>query len=270
MDRFDSKQIQGLINISLRAGKEIMKIYRTLNLNTDLQYKIDDSPVTIADKKSNEIISNFLKNNYSNWPILSEESDKYFFKETDFFWVVDPLDGTKEFIKKDLYFTTNIGLCYKNKPILGFIYAPALNEFYYAMKGYGAFYSNLNIGFKLENFKKIHVSNRENSLIAVESKSHINTKNYELYLKNKNKIVKIVSMGSSLKGCLIAMGKADVCYRFNPTSKWDTCAMQIICEEAGAIFKQIDDTDMIYILNSKDYLNHKGFYIINNNKNKLL
>jgi 3'(2'), 5'-bisphosphate nucleotidase len=255
-------QIQDLIDLSKKAGDEIMEIYNNFD-DKDISYKNDNSPLTTADKKANEIICEFLVKNYPEFSILSEENNNQNLKETQYFWVVDPLDGTREFIKRNGEFTVNIGLCKNNIPVAGFIYAPFFKQMYCGVKDLGAFYLESNSDFKISNFSKISVSNRVNNLIMVGSKSHQSTGEKELYEKNKDRISQIKKVGSSLKGCLIAKGDADIYYRFGLTSKWDVCAMQVICEEAGATVKQLDDSEIEYKLNQEDYLNKKGFYIVN-------
>lgn len=267
MSFLSEKQIQGLINISKLAGDEVMKIYDNFSADKDVSYKEDNSPLTLADKKSNDIICSFLKKNYPDFSILSEENGNLNLKETEYFWVVDPLDGTKEFIKKNGEFTINIGLCHKQKPVAGFIYAPNFKQLYYAVEGGGAFYSELYPSFNVSQFRQINSSNRVDNLIIAGSRSHASNAEMKLYEDYKHKIAKVRQVGSSLKGCLIAKGEIDLYYRFGLTSKWDTCAMQVICEESGAILRQLDGTDMEYKLNQDSYLNHKGFYIVNNISN---
>ncbi len=254
------KQLLDLCNeLAIQAGEKIMEIYNT---DFEVYNKEDESPLTLADKEANEIIVNRLKVEYPEYSILSEESkeDETRF-ENDYCFVIDPLDGTKEFVKKNDEFTVNIALSYKGKPVLGVIYAPVLKILYYAYEGYGAYIKDLNTS-KIE---KISVTDKLDDLIMVASKSHSSEKEENLINNNKNKIKENVSKGSSLKGCMVATGEADVYYRFGLTCEWDTCAMQCIVEEAGGIFKQMDNTDMTY--NRKNTLNEKGFYIVNKKEN---
>lgn len=236
-----------------------MEIYKT-DFDSSIEYKADNSPLTIADKAANEIIVNMLRSSYPEVSILSEESkqDETRF-ENDLCFIVDPLDGTKEFIKKNDEFTVNIALAYKHKAVMGVIYVPAKKLTYYAAEGYGA--------YKEENgvVTKIAVTNKVDNLILVGSKSHASEKLKELINKNKHLIKEVVSAGSSLKGTMVAEGKADVYYRYALCSEWDTAAMQCIVEQAGGIFRQMDGTEMTY--NRKNNLNEKGFYAINTEKN---
>ncbi len=253
------KLLEWCKKISIEAGKKIMEIYST---DFDVEIKGDNFPLTIADKSANDIIVNSLKENYPEYSILSEESKEDYTRfSNDYCFVIDPLDGTKEFVNKNGEFTVNIALAYKGKPILGVIYAPVLNELYYAYENNGAFVENLNDNTK----KRINVTNKTDNLIMVASKSHFSDKEQKLIDENGDKIKEIISKGSSLKGCMVATGQADIYYRFGLTCEWDTCAMQCIVEEAGGIFKQMNNTDMTY--NRKNTLNEKGFYIVNKKEN---
>ncbi|WIF95353.1 3'(2'),5'-bisphosphate nucleotidase CysQ [Caminicella sporogenes] len=253
------KELDTAKKLAVKAGKAILDIYEN---SFEIEYKEDKSPITLADKKSNDVIVEGLKKEFPAYSILSEElEDNKARLKNDWCWIVDPLDGTKEFIKKNGEFTVNIALSYKNKVVLGVIYIPVTDELYYGIKGVGAFYKNK---YKEE---KIKVSDRRKELRVVMSRSHATNKLTYLLEKNKDKISDVKKVGSSLKGCLIARGEAEIYYRFSLTKEWDTAAMQAIVECAGGIFKQIDGSDMIY--NRENPLNEKGFYILNNIDNKL-
>lgn len=244
---------------AVKAGEKIMEIYKT-DFDGTIEIKEDNSPLTIADKSSNEIIVSALKNNFPEVSILSEESkeDETRFSN-DLCFIVDPLDGTKEFIKKNGEFTVNIALAYKHKAVMGVIYVPVKKILYYAAEGSGAFKEEGG------NICSLKVSSNTSDLILVGSKSHASDKLKELIEKNKHLIKEVVSAGSSLKGALIAEGRADVYYRYALCSEWDTAAMQCIVEQAGGIFRQMDGTPMLY--NRKNTLNEKGFYAINSAEN---
>ncbi len=245
--------------LAVQAGEKIMEIYNT---DFEVYNKEDESPLTRADKEANEIIVSKLQEEYSPYSILSEESKEDETRFTnDYCFVIDPLDGTKEFVNKNGEFTVNIALAYKGKPVLGVIYAPVLNELYYAKEGTGAFLENLNT----KEVKAIKVTDKLQELVMVASKSHSSEKEANLVENNKEKIKTNISKGSSLKGCMVATGEADVYYRFGLTCEWDTCAMQCIVEEAGGTFKQMDNSEMTY--NRKNTLNEKGFYIVNRTEN---
>ncbi len=245
--------------LAVDAGEKIMEIYNT---DFEVYNKEDESPLTKADKEANEIIVSKLMKLYPKYSILSEESKEDATRfENDYCFVIDPLDGTKEFVNKNGEFTVNIALSYKGKPVLGVIYAPVLNELYYAYENSGAYLENLTT----KEVKKIAVTSKLENLTIVASKSHSSEKEANLIENNKDKITTNISKGSSLKGCMVATGEADVYYRFGLTCEWDTCAMQCIVEEAGGIFKQMDSSNMTY--NRKDTLNAKGFYIVNRQEN---
>jgi 3'(2'), 5'-bisphosphate nucleotidase len=245
--------------LAVEAGKAIMEIY---NNDFYVEYKDNSSPLTKADKTANGIILDGLKNVFidSNVAYLSEEEkDDKSRMDKDYCFIIDPLDGTKEFVKKNGEFTVNIALVFKGNPVMGVIYAPYLKELYYAAEGYGCFYK------KNEKERKLKVTDKTKNLLLVGSKSHRSEKLDILIENNKDKISDLVSCGSSLKGCMVAKGKADIYYRFGLTCEWDTCAMQCIAEQSGAIFMQMDKTPMKY--NRENTLNEKGFFIVNNKEN---
>ena len=269
------------------AGKIILDIYAK-DFSNSIEYKDDKSPLTEADKKSNALICGRLRKYAPYIDILAEESinssefDSSEFDsggfdedkerlENKFCFIVDPLDGTKEFIKKNGEFTVNIGLSYNNRPVMGVVYVPCQKKFYYAIKDRGAYAIDLNkdiIRFSdlFDSGLKIKVSGRTNGLTVMKSRSHGDEKLDVLLEKNKHRIKNQIEAGSSLKGCLIAEGIADVYYRFGYTMEWDTCAMQCIVEEAGGIFAQGDWSEMTY--NRDDSLNKKGFVILNRAENR--
>lgn len=225
--------IQKINSIAKEAGNEIMKIYQQ---DFNIEFKKDCSPLTKADLISNEIITNRLKNLYPDIPILSEENESVPYdirKNWEYFWLIDPLDGTKEFVKKNGEFTVNIALIYKNVPVLGVIYAPVLNLVYYAQKERGAFKQEEN-----KNPQRLPIYNHTDNgtLKVIVSKSHYNqkTKDFVNNLKNQyKKTIKFIRIGSSLKLCLIAEGKAALYPRLAPTMEWDIAAGQTIVEQAG-------------------------------------
>lgn len=247
---------------AVQAGYAIMDVYENAE-DMQITYKDGDMPLTAADKASNRIIVDALKKAFPEYAILSEEEkDDLSRLGNDYCFVVDPLDGTKEFIKRNGQFTVNIALSYQHHSIMGVIYVPVTGELYYAAQGQGAY-----LDTKDKQGEKLHVSDCTDvkELRMVMSSSH-GCEQMDKLLE-KYQISNFVKMGSSLKGCVVAKGDAEVYYRFNPTMEWDTAAMQCIVEEAGAVFRQMDDTPMLY--NRKDSLNAKGFYIINSMKNKL-
>lgn len=235
-----NKNLQTAIQASLQAGKVIMQVYNTA---FNVEIKDDKSPLTEADKKANDTINSFLKP--TEIPIISEENkqtDYSIRKNWDTCWVVDPVDGTKEFIKRNGEFTVNIALIKNGSPILGVIYVPAVKTIYFADASTGeAFKTELNShdsSLKDVLKKAIKLQPKENTTNLVEvvgSRSHMSqeTLDYVEELKKEGKEVSIVSKGSSLKFCLVAEGNADVYPRFAPTMEWDTAAGQAICNAIG-------------------------------------
>ncbi len=219
-----------LKDIALEAGKEILEVYDSPE-SFLVEHKQDESPLTIADKKSNSIICRRLEGLPLNYPIISEENKSISFEERkhfDRFWLVDPLDGTKEFIKRNGEFTVNIALVEKNRPILGVVYAPVLDELFWAVKGQGAFNEKNGVETKLT---AAAFQFGDAGLKVVCSRSHLNeeTQNFVNQLDQPE----LVPKGSSLKFLILAQGLAHAYPRLGPTMEWDTGAAQIILEEAG-------------------------------------
>lgn len=250
--------------IAVAAGKTIMDIY---NGNFAVEYKDDKSPLTAADLAANTVICDFLKEEYGQYAILSEESkDDPKRRANPGCFIVDPLDGTKEFVKRNGEFTVNIAFAYHGKSVMGVVYAPVLDKLYYAADGLGAFCQSGNEHEYFSEQKQIHVTDKKDNLTVMASRSHAGAEHNALLERNKEKIGETISIGSSLKGCLIAQGKADVYYRTGLTCEWDTAAMQCVVEQAGGVFMQGDGTPMRY--NRDNVLNEKGFFILNNIDNR--
>lgn len=222
--------IARIIAIAKDAGDAIMEIYTK---EFEIAYKDDSSPLTQADKAANDIITHGLNALAIKLPILSEEGKEIPYdirKNWDYFWMVDPLDGTKEFIKKNGEFTVNIALIHNHEPVLGVVYAPALDEIYWAKQGSGAFKN----GQKLPLYTD---SDYKKKLRVVASKSHLNyeTQEYIDALAKTTEFIECVSKGSSLKLCMIAEGSADIYPRLAPTMEWDTAAADAIVRESGKV-----------------------------------
>lgn len=248
------------IDAAVCAGAKILQIYNSDFLDT-VETKADNSPLTLADTAANEVICAKLREAFPEIPILSEESTAETVPaDAPLCWVVDPLDGTKEFISKNGQFTVNIGLVENQRVILGVVYIPVTGELFYASKGDGAF-KRTGQGAPMH----IHVTDKLEKLVWVGSKSHSSEKEQALIDAHGALIAETIAAGSSLKGMMVAEGTADVYYRFGHTCEWDTCAMQCVVEEAGGIFRQMDGSEMLY--NRANHLNEKGFYIVNRTEN---
>ena len=249
--------ISSTVEIAKEAGKAITEIY---NSDFDYQLKKDSSPITAADNLSHNIITDRLKILTPEIPILSEENCDIPYKirsQWTQYWLVDPLDGTKEFIKKNGEFTVNIALIDNNSPIFGIIHIPASNETYWGSKGNGSFCSNKN-----NDVKQIYVSrNHQNPIRLVASRSHPS----EMLNDLLEKIIdyEIIEVGSSIKFCLIASGQADCYPRFGLTSEWDTAAGEAIVCYAGGRVVTAKGNSMNYNT-KKDYLNPN--FIVSNGK----
>jgi 3'(2'), 5'-bisphosphate nucleotidase len=243
----NSKEIVG---IATAAGDKILEVYASDDFSVEA--KADDSPLTKADLASHEHIATSLKILTPDIPVLSEESQNVTYRERSKwsrFWLVDPLDGTKEFIKRNGEFTVNIALVENGKVVLGVVHTPALGVTYFAARGEGA--------FKQENGSIQAITAREeieDTLEVVASRSHAGPETQTL-LENlaKDYQVNLVSKGSALKLCLVAEGAAHFYPRLGPTMEWDTAAAQCVVEEAGAVVTDVQGDKLKY--NKENLLN---------------
>jgi len=268
------KLILTTILAAKHAGEAILEVYDS---DFAVEHKDDKSPLTLADKKSNEIIENVLEQtitvNNSTVPILSEEGRETQYderKKWEYFWLVDPLDGTKEFVKRNGEFTVNIALIHKHKPVLGIIYIPVKDVFYFAAINIGTYKlensriltDDLSIEDLIDKSQKLPIDNNsKTSFTVVGSRSHTSEEFTEFVkqLNQKHENVEFISSGSSLKLCLVAEGKADVYPRFGPTMEWDTAAGQAIVEQAkGTVMETETNEPLSY--NKSNLLN--PFFIV--------
>ncbi|MBL1277944.1 MAG: 3'(2'),5'-bisphosphate nucleotidase CysQ [Ectothiorhodospiraceae bacterium] len=251
--------IQNVIELAVLAGQRIMDIYGT---DFDVEQKADNSPLTAADMAAHNTIVDGLSKLTPNIPVLSEESASIPFAERSQwqrYWLVDPLDGTREFVKRNGEFTVNIALIDNHDSVLGVIYTPVTGATYYAARGTGAF--KITVGGASNVGKAVAIRTRSkvpDSSIIAGSRSHRGD-SLEAFLSRVGKY-EIVSMGSSLKSCLVAEGKADLYPRLGPTSEWDTAAAQSIVEEAGGCIIKTDGQPLKY--NTKDSLLNPHFLVI--------
>ena len=244
--------IQDVVAIAKEAGGAIMQIY---SQDFEVEYKQDNSPLTIADKKANDIIENNLNQLLVNLPILSEEGKEIPYedrKHWEYFWLIDPLDGTKKFIKKNGEFTVNIALIHKNTPVLGVVYAPALDICYWAKQGEGAFKDGQRLPLKTE-------SQRETYKI-VASRSHMSDET-QAFIDDidTDKEKELILIGSSLKICLVAEGEADIYPRLGPTMEWDTGAAHAIVNETGKNVQKYNNVEYMSHLYNKEKLLNQWF-----------
>ncbi len=246
------------IEAALKAGTETLKFYLQ---EFDVLIKEDHSPLTLADLEANKVINELLEP--TGIPMLSEENKQIPFesrKNWNQFWLIDPLDGTKEFINRSSEYTVNIALIENGIPVLGVVFAPALNILYYGLKGFGSFKSKaqstdtpediLNCG-KLLSPGKAH-----KKLIIVASRSHLSdeTKAFIKKLKKNTKIGEMNSYGSSLKLCMVAEGTADIYPRLGPTMEWDTAASHAVAVFAGCKVLNLNESGPL-LYNKENLLN---------------
>ena len=255
------EQLNAAIEAGVKAIDGILKIYNT---NFDVEIKDDNSPVTLADKNADKVIRESLHKAFPDYAFLTEEStDDLGRLKNDYVWIVDPVDGTKDFVAKDGGFTTNIALAYKHEVVVGVVVVPVTGEIYYASKDNGAFYRNG------EHLEQIHVNDKTEDLTCLTSVFHFNEKEDALIKKHADIIKHVEKFGSSLKPCRIAHGLAELTYRMSAgTKEWDTAASQIIVEEAGGVFVEPDGSRITY--NREDVYNRKGYVVANRKENILL
>lgn len=219
-----------LNEVAVEAGKAILEIYDTGDFGVEM--KLDNSPLTKADKAAHNVIVEYLDKYFGDIPILSEEGKNIPYEERknwDKFWCVDPLDGTKEFIKRNGEFTVNIALIENNYPVLGVIHIPVRGISYLGDEDRGAF-----IISKERELKAIMTSTKyDEGIVAVKSRSHASDDDEEFF--SRFNIADSISIGSSLKFCLVAEGSAHIYKRSGPTMEWDTAAGQAIVEAAGGV-----------------------------------
>ncbi len=249
MQKFNLEKI---IEIAREAGDAILDVYNSEDFG--IENKADNSPLTKADKASHNIIVAELKKNFPEIPILSEEGKAIPFEERknwERFWCVDPLDGTKEFIKRNGEFTVNIALIENQKPVAGVIFVPVTKELYYGDIENGSFKVNAN-----GQTAQLHVSGKtsKDELIVVQSRSHSGEEEENFY--SQFKVKEKLSRGSSLKICMVAEGRADLYFRGGPTWEWDTAAGHAILLGAGGRFTNKDGTELVY---NKEVIKNFGF-----------
>ena len=262
----ERQYILDAIDAALCAGKDILSIYNDPTSDFQIEKKADNSPLTIADKKAHAAIAGYLQK--TPYPLLSEEGKHLPYTERcawTTLWIVDPLDGTKEFIKRNGEFTVNIALVQNAVPVMGVIYVPVKKELYFAVEGTGAYKCSGIVGLEdggvtlqqmIGKSERMPLADARDHFIAVASRSHLTpeTETYIADLKKKHGSVELISSGSSIKICLVAEGKADVYPRFAPTMEWDTAAGHAIARAAGMEVYQAGKEEPLRY-NKEDLLN---------------
>ncbi len=247
--------INNIIALSLKAGSAIMEVYRTeFNIYSKEDIRRDEiyiSPITEADMRANTIITEGLEKLFPDVPVLSEEGQNIPFNERskwESYWLVDPLDGTKEFVKKNDEFTVNIALLEKNQPVFGVVYAPALKKLYFGSSEKGSFKTN-----KGDSFTSISVNSQVTNPVQIAvSRSH-HSKKMNSFISQFDKY-DLHPMGSSLKICSVSDGTVHFYPRLGPTMEWDTAASHAIIRAAGGELINIE-TNQPLDYNKKDLLN---------------
>src|SRR4029450_5047886 len=229
--------VDHVVAIAREAGQAVLDVY---NQDFGVEYKADNSPLTLADRRSHEIIAAGLERLAPAVPIVSEEGSLAPYEERrawDYFWLVDPLDGTKEFVARTDEFTINIALIYGREPVLGVVYAPALNLLYYAVKDHGS--------FKVDGSGTAKRLNADSAvggdeLVIIGSRSHHSAAMDEFIetQRRRHAQVRFVSAGSALKFCLVAEGQAHIYPRLAPTREWDTAAAHLVATECSKTILQ--------------------------------
>lgn len=262
----EQNYLMAAIDAALKAGEKILSIYEDPASDFEVERKADNSPLTIADRKAHETITAIL--NETPYPVLSEEGkhlDYEIRRNWDTLWIVDPLDGTKEFIKRNGEFTVNIALVQNSVPVAGVIYVPVKRQLYFGAERIGAYKCCGIIGLEddgvelkhvISDSERLPINDPNDHFVVVASRSHLTpeTEEYIEGLKKEHRGVELISSGSSLKICLVAEGIADVYPRFAPTMEWDTAAGHAIARAAGMeIYQAGKDEPLRY--NKEDLMN---------------
>lgn len=241
-----------LTTIAREAGDAILNIYNDPAKSGQVENKADDSPLTLADKASNEVITAALSRLFPNVPVLSEEGRNIPFEERKgwhTYWCVDPLDGTREFMKRNGEFTVNIALIRDRKPVIGVIYVPVSGVTYYADQASGAWKTDA-----AGHAARIRTSSATDNWTAVGSRSHGSPEEADMLARYP--VTRQVSVGSSIKFCFIAEGLAHIYFRQGPTMEWDTAAGQAILECSGGKVTTPEGGPFLY---NKESLLNGGF-----------
>lgn len=247
--------MDAVCGIARDAAQQILKIYET---DFNIEHKDDRSPLTAADMAAHQTILTGLKQLTPDIPIVSEESSEISFDVRSSwtrYWLVDPLDGTREFIKRNGEFTVNIALIEEHETVIGIVHVPVTGVCYFAGRGHGAYKMIPGNAPERISTRKVQM----NKLAIAGSRSHGSEK-FKIFLEKIGQDIEVVTIGSSLKSCLVAEGKVDMYPRFGPTSEWDTAAAQCVVEEAGGLVTDIQLQPLRY--NTKPSFINPSFLVI--------
>jgi len=250
---------EGLKTCVMAAGELILEVYET---SFEVSYKEDHTPLTQADMNAHELIKAYCQEHFPHIDFLSEEAEYISDDSKPLAFICDPLDGTKEFVARNGEFTVNLALVEKGRPILGLIYAPVSRTLFYALKDHGAY-----MQIHDQEPIRIHTSTQRNKFKAVVSRTHVGEEEKAFLEYHKEHIIFTSGVGSSLKGCIIAAGFADVYVRYGPTSEWDIAAMDIIVHEAGGVLRDMHHQSLLY---RKASPANPYFYVLNQVDNQWL
>lgn len=270
----ERRYILNAIDAALEAGEKILSIYNDPASDFQIEKKADNSPLTIADREAHDAIARYLVD--TPFPLLSEEGKHLPYAERrgwDTLWIVDPLDGTKEFIKRNGEFTVNIALVHNSVPVMGVIYLPVKKVLYLGAEGLGAYRladvttrGELSLDELMSKAVRLPEPEERDKFVIVASRSHLTpeTEAYIEEMKRRHAEVELISSGSSIKICQVAEGKADVYPRFAPTMEWDTAAGHAIARAGGKeIYQAEKDEPLLY--NKEDLLN--PWFIVETKRN---
>ncbi len=247
--------LEAVIGLAGRAASAILEIYQGEDFA--VEHKADDSPLTAADRAAHQVIVAGLRELTPQWPVLSEESAQISYAERrtwERYWLVDPLDGTREFVKRNGEFTVNIALIENRRPVLGVVQVPVGGTVYYAVRGNGAFKREPDMSVSRLQARPCP----ERGLKIAGSRSHAG-ESLQAFLACLGDETEVLSIGSALKICLVAEGLADIYPRLGPTSEWDTAAAQCVAEEAGARLTDLNLNPLEY--NTKESLLNPHFLV---------
>ncbi len=259
----DRKNLELAIYAAVRAGARILEVYGRSEVHTE--YKADNSPLTEADTASHQILTDILSS--SHLPILSEEGENQEDIERlswERFWMIDPLDGTKEFLKKNGEFTVNVALISDKYPVIGVVYVPVSDDLYFASNIFGSYKVQMtaidksdlpDLNQMISLAKKLPLAKtRKFTVVASRSHRNPNTELFISQLEKEHRPATVVSVGSALKICIVAEGNADIYPRFGPTMEWDTAAGQCVAINAGCTVTRNDTGETVYY-NKTDLMN---------------
>lgn len=258
---FENK-LKEMKQAAILAQEKILEVYSS---SFDVEMKEDDSPVTEADKAADKIIRDYLHSKFPNHAFLTEESvDTKERLNAEWIFIVDPVDGTNEFVKRSGGFATNIALCHKHEIVAAVINIPARKTLYFASKGDGAYRQEQG-----KEPERIHCSDRLSpNLRVLVSANYYSDEEKAVVARNKSHFESVSPCGAALKFCMVAEGSAELAIRYTRgTKEWDTAVGDLLIHEAGGYFLQPDLTPFTY--NKEDVHNHKGYIAINNLKNAL-